>query len=229
MDTPYAKLIEREVRQRVLLEQAAARDTEIMSLKAALQSQFELRRAAEQRVQELIEENMDIPRLQEKLKDLKLKIFAVTDSRAGAGMMARAEALKRDCFVNWHRIFLTELLAQSYKTRPRPNMRECQQEIEAIRAEGENVLVEHWNAMHTQLSIAAGRHLDLDAYQDGRPPPRTPGGDLERMIHANLEAAASPMSMASPRSWGLKGLPKAAEVALKRGQLGDEDVGFAEF
>jgi len=228
MDTPYAKLIEREVRQRCLLEERARRDAEVLSLKEALESQLQVRLMAEQRIQELVMENMKIPLLQEKLARLKLKIFQTADSRASMGMLARAEAMKREIFTAWHIVFLNEALAESYRTRPRPNMREYQQESEVIREQGENLLVQHWNVMHDQLSVAAGRHLDLDSYQDGRAPPRPADDPVAQMIADRMQVPVTRNPGRQPSYFGAQGMPAAALAELKRQQREKEEASCLE-
>mmetsp|Transcript_108170 Transcript_108170/g.170540 ORF Transcript_108170/g.170540 Transcript_108170/m.170540 type:complete len:207 (-) Transcript_108170:40-660(-) len=188
MSTPYAQAIERTVRAQVHAEYQQQREHDLASLMQHLQDQAALRQAAEERVDELSKQLLVVPELHQKIADLKWRLLACADKGAGAGLLANAHALCKDAFIAWHTCSLQSKLEESYRTRPRPCMAECHAEINAIKQLGEQRLRDLHSGLHDQITQVTRRYLDLEKYQDGKPPPRPgeQGADFQPLIEQSV-------------------------------------------
>merc|ERR1712216_324593 len=104
------------------------------------------------------------------------------------GLLANAHALCKDSFIAWHIQALRSKLEESYRTRPRPCVAECHAEIDAIRRSGDERLRDLHTGLHEQITQVTRRYLDLEKYQDGKPPPRPEdrGGSFQPVLEQSV-------------------------------------------
>merc|ERR1712232_136715 len=155
LSTPYARCIEQYVRKTLKAELIREHGEEMAKLTKALEDEKRRRSEAETRQAEL---EALVTDLEQQKGELKMKVLKTAGSGATAGLLSSANLAKATAFRAWS-VFAFQSAIHVARTF-RPDVNTMNAELETIRAEGRQALVQQWEAMHKQVSSITDRHLN---------------------------------------------------------------------
>merc|ERR1712232_524725 len=155
LGTPYTRCIEQYVRKTLKAELIREHGEETAKLTHALEEESRRRAEAEVRVAEL---EALLTELEQQKGDLKLKVLKTAGNGATAGLLSSANLAKAAAFRAWS-VFAFQNAIHVARTF-RPDVNTMNAELETIREQGRQALVQQWDAMHEQVNTLTARHLN---------------------------------------------------------------------